>query len=161
MKRFLLLPLFLLSCSKSNHWAFDQVHSDQMEFRSTKLTYRAPDPINGINVELVKTHEHQKIYLNIQSIPIAPYHGDPKKALLTMEIEGKQVRCEIRRLEGGQRFLLPDEIAENLIVALRSHHKVILTLPGYRTCLNPEGFTPQFESYEHPFLFQNPFQLPI
>jgi hypothetical protein len=157
----LLLPLLLLSCSKQSHWAFDQVHSDKKEFRSTKLTYCSRDPIYGIDLEFLNTEEHLRAYFNIHSIPIPPHKGDPKTTLLTMEIKGETLQWTAYRLAGGQRFLLPEEATAALISALKNRNEVLVTLTGYRTLFRPEDFASQFEKLLHPFRMQNPFQNPF
>ncbi|MBS0604437.1 MAG: hypothetical protein JSS60_05285 [Verrucomicrobia bacterium] len=161
MKLLILFSLFLLSCSKQSHWAFDQVHSDKKEFRSTKLTYYSRDPVSGLDLELLRTEEHLNAYLNIHSIPIAPYKGDPKKALVTLEINGEKIQSIAYRLGGGQRFLLSEEIAETVIEALHNHQEVSIALIGYRTLFQPEDFSAKFQKLVHPFPFENPFKLPL
>jgi hypothetical protein len=157
----LLLLLFLFACGKQSQWAFDQIHSKRQEFRSTKLTYRSHDPVNGIEIQFLKTEEHLNVYLNIHSIPITPYQGDPKKALLTLEIESQAIRTLAYRFTGGQRFLLSEETAQILIEALKNKKEVTVSLIGYRTILKPEDFASKFEQLLHPFPFQNPFHLPL
>jgi hypothetical protein len=155
------LILLVCACSKQSHWAFDQVHSERKEFRSTKLTHRSHDPGNGIDVELLKTDEHLNVYLNIHSIPVPPSKVDPKKTTVNIAIGEKRLTCEAYRLEGGQRFLLPEEISTSLIEALCQRVPVIISLTGYRTILNPQDFPSKFESLQNPFPIENPFQLPL
>lgn len=155
------LLLFFFACSKQSHWTFDQIHSEREEFRSTKLTYHSHDPVNGIEIQFLKTEEHLNVYLNIHSIPIAPYQKDPKKALLTLEIENQTIRSLAYRLAGGQRFLLSEEITQTLIEALKNKKEVTVSLIGYRTLLKPEDFAHKFEQLLHPFPIQNPFRFPI
>jgi hypothetical protein len=157
----LILPLLLFSCSKESRWAFDEVYSEQREFCSTKLTWRPPDPINSVHVELLNTQEHLRVYLNILSTPVSPYRGDPKKALLTMDIDGQKCQYEIRRLEGGQRFLLSDEIANALIDALQNQRSVTLSLPGYSARLIAEDFSSKYKKLLHHTPFCNPFHMPF
>ncbi len=155
------MSFLLLSCSKQSHWAFDQVHSDKKEFRSTKLTYYSRDPVHGIDLEFLNTEKHLNVYLNIHSIPIAPYKGDPKTALLSVDIEGETIRCSAYRLAGGQRFLIPDDVAQALIEALKNSKEVSVSLVGYSTVFKPEDFSSKFEKLLHPFAIENPFHLPF
>lgn len=159
--RFILLSLLLVSCSKQSHWAFDQVHSDEKEFRSTKLSYYSGDPIYGIDLELLNTEEHLNIYLNIHSIPLYPKKTDQKHIPVKFEIEGKTFHYSAYRLSGGQRFLLSPEAAQTVIEALKNNREVCITLVEYRTVFKPEDFSNKFEKFLHPFSFQNPFHLPF
>lgn len=161
MRWLFVLSLILFSCSKESRWAFDEVYSDQAEFCSTKMTWRPPDPINSVHVELLNTQEHLRVYLNIHSTPVSAYRGDPQKALLIMDIDGEKSQYEIRRLEGGQRFLLPDDIATALIEALQNQRSVTLSLPGYSSRLTLDDFSTKFQKLLHHSPFYNPFHLPI
>jgi len=155
------LALLLLSCSKPTHWAFDQVHSNQKQFRSTKLTYRCRDPARGLDLELLQTAEHLHVYLNVHSIPVPPHKEDPHKVPLTLEISGETIHASAYRLKGGQRFLLPDEIAERVIEAFHNQQEVSMALPFYHTLFKPEDFPAKFHKLTHPFPFDNPFKLPV
>jgi hypothetical protein len=153
--------LLLFSCNKQSHWKNDQVHSDQKEHSSSKLCYLSNDPIHGIDIEFLRTQEHLKIYLNVHSVPVPAYQGNPKSASLKLVIDSEPFSSEIYRLEGGQRFLLPDEIAETLIEALENDREVIVSLPGYRSIVKVEDFSTKFERMQHPFPMKNPFHLPL
>jgi len=159
---FLTLFLFLFfACTKPSPWAFDQVHSHEEEFRSTKLAYRSHNPVNGIDLEILKTHEHLNAFLNIRSMPIPPLKNDPKGAILLLTIDGKNVRHKVYRFDGGQRFLLSEETTSALIEALKNHQDVSLSLSGYTTLVKAEDFAAKFEKLLHPFPLANPFHLPL
>lgn len=161
MNAIFLLLFLLLSCSKQSHWAFDQVHSDQKEFRSAKLTYYSLDPVHGIDLEFLKTEEHLKVYLNIHSIPIAPNKEDPKNTVCTIVIDEETLRCSAYRLDGGQRFLISNDVGETLIEALKNQKPVSISIASYRTVLKPEDFSSKFEKLLNPLPIQNPFHLPF
>jgi hypothetical protein len=155
------LFVLLFACSSHSHWASDQVVSDEKKYRSTKLSYFSLDPVNGIDLEFLKIEERLNIYLNVHSIPVPPHQGNQKSALLKLNIDGQIIRCETYRLEGGQRFLLPDEIAKILIESLQSNKKIILILPGYRSIIKAQDFATRFDQLLHPFPLQNPFHLSL
>jgi hypothetical protein len=156
-----LFALLLLGCSTRSHWTADRIHSEKKEFSSTKLTYFSPNPTQGIDLEFVKIEERVAVYLNVHSIPVPPHQGNSKNALVKIDIAEMTHRCQAYRLEGGQRFLLPDEMARLLIDALQKGCEVTLTLPGYRTTLKAEDFSEKFHQFLEPTLLQNPFHLPI
>ena len=152
---------FLSACSSRSHWSSDQVYSDKKEFCSTKLSYLSPDPINGIDLEFLKIGERLNIYLNVHSVPVPPPKDNDKTVVLKLDIAGEILRCEVYRLEGGQRFLLPEDIASTLIRSLQNDKEITLILPGYRSTVQAEGFTEKFTQLNDPFPLQNPFHLPI
>jgi hypothetical protein len=161
MVYFFLLFLSLASCIRSGPWAFDQVHSDDLESRSTRLAHRSKTPVNGIDVEILKTHEHLNVFLNIRSIPIPAQRQDPKHATLFLTIQGTGSTHQVYRLEGGQRFLLDAQTTALLLEALKNNQEVSLSLCSYRTTLASEGFAKKLDQLLHPFPIQNPFHLPM
>lgn len=150
--------LLLCACSSHSHWTADQVRSDKKEFSSTKLSYLSS---HGIDVELLKIAERLNVYLNVHSLPVPPHQGNPKSALLKLEIDGEVLRCETYRLEGGQRLLLPEDITRVLLEALNNHKDATLILQGYRTTIKAEDFSEKFKQLLNPSSLQNPFVPPI
>jgi hypothetical protein len=155
------LSVLLFSCSRQGHWTSDQVNSDKQEFSSTKLSYLSNDPAHGIDLELLKIGERLNVYLNVHSVPVPPHQGHQKSAFLKLDIDGKIIRCETYRLEGGQRFLLPDDIAKIVIESLQSNKEITFILSGYRSTIKAEDFSAKFDQLLHPFPLQNPFYLPL
>ena len=89
------------------------------------------------------------------------HQGNQKSVLLKLDIDGEIFRCQVYRLEGGQRFLLPEEIVTTLIRSLQNHKDVTFILPGYRSTVKVEDFIEKFIQLNDPFPLQNPFHLPI
>jgi hypothetical protein len=153
--------LFIVGCTGHSHWTADRIHSEKKEFSSTKLSYLSADPVHGIDVELINIEERVAVYLNVHSIPVPPHQGNPKNALVKLDIDSHTHRAEAYRLEGGQRFLLPDEISKQFIEALQQGKEVTLSLPGYRSTVKAEDFSGKFQQFLAPSLMQNPFHLPM
>ena len=160
---YLLATVMLLatSCNKDNRWAFDQIHSEQEESRSTKLSHLASDPVNGIDLEFIQTQGRIKTFLNVHSTPIPPCPHQLKAALVTFIVEGESFESEGYRMEGGQRILLSENDSERLLEALKKKQKVEISLKGYHTTIHGNGFSEQFEKLQKPFPYPNPFHLPF
>ncbi len=155
------LSVYLFACSSQSQWTSDQVESGKKEFSSTKLSYLSKDPVYGIDLEFLKIEERLNVYLNVHSVPVPPHQGNQKNALLKLDIDGEILRCETYRLEGGQRFLLPDEMTKIVIESLKNNKEITFILPGYRSTIKAEDFSTKFDQLLNPFLLQNPFHLPI
>ena len=127
------------------------MRSEKKEFCSTKLSYYARDPIHGIDLEFLQTHKQLNIYLNIHSVPVPPYDDreNCKFALVILEVAGKKITAQAYRLEGGQRFLLPQDMVETLIQSLKAQEKVILSLGSYRSKIAQEDFSLKFDQLQH------------
>lgn len=160
MTKFSLFVL-LTACSSHSHWTSDHVESDKKDFSSTKLSYLSEDTVHGIDLEFLKIEKRMNVYLNVHSVPVPPHQGNQKSALLKLDIDGEIIRCETYRLEGGQRILLPDEMAKIVITSLQDRKEITFILPGYRSTVKAEDFLTKFDELLHPFPLQNPFHLPI
>lgn len=157
----LFFPALLYACSTHSHWVSDQVYSNKKEFCSTKLSYFSSDRIHGIDLEFLKIGERLNLFLNVHSTPVPASQGNQKNNLLKLNIDGKMLCCEVYRLEGGQRFLLPEETAKLLIESLQNRKEITFILPGYRSTIKTEDFVEKFIEFNNPFPLQNPFYLPI
>ncbi len=156
-----LLSLHLTSCRSNSHWALNRVESGNPQFDSTKLTFYSTDPINGIDLELLNTHQQLYVYLNVHSVPIPPLKTDPKHALVHITIGKEKHRVEALRREGGQRLLLPEDAVQLILDALKKEQSLDLAISGYRVSIDPEGFSERYEKMQTAPAFQNPFHLPF
>ena len=152
--------LILFSCSKQNHWCHEKIHSNYEEFSYSKVVYRGGDPIHGVDLEFVQTWDCLKTYLLVHSTAIPGLKDTPKKIPVKIEVDGALISCEADRLEGGQRFLLPENIAGIIIEAFLAKKNVMISIPGYRSFVDAEGFVKHFRKIGRSFM-ENPFQLPF
>ncbi len=162
MKLFTLFILSLLaSCSHSDPWAFNRIDSGDPQFNSTKLTYYSQDPINGIDLEFTHTCDAIRTYLNVHSLPIPPSKEDPKATKGHLTIGSDSFSFLAYRHEGGQRLLLPPEIAERIIAGLRECKSIQIKVPGYSVAIEGKEFEKKFGQLGHTPLLRNPFHLPF
>ena len=144
-----LLFIFLFGCSRPSHWTSDQMDSSEKKFRSTKLSYLSKDSLHEIDLEFLNIEDRLKVYLNVHSVPVPPDQDDPKSALLKLNINGEMIRCQTYRFEGGQRFLLSDEVAKIVIQSLQNNKEITFILPGYRATIKAEDFSSKFDQLLH------------
>lgn len=152
--------LILCSCGNRDHWSHQKIHSNYEQFSYSKVIYQARDPVRGVDVEFVQSQENLKTYLLVHSIPILASKDTPKKIKVKMHIDDVFLTCEADRLDGGQRFLLPETITLTLIEAFLAKKNVTITIPGYRSSIDSEGFIKHFRKIGRSFL-ENPFHLPF
>lgn len=155
------LSLTLSSCRSHSQWSLNRVESGSPQFDSTKLTFYSSDSINGIDLEFLNTHERLYAYLNIHSVPIPILKSDPKHIIVHLTIGEEKHHIKALRREGGQRFLLPEEAVNLILDALKKEQRLDLAISGYKTSIDPEGFSERYQKMQHTPLFQNPFHLPF
>lgn len=158
LKLLSLCIFFLLtSCSHSDPWAFNRIDSGDPQFNSSKLTFYSKDPINGIDLEFVQTCDHLRTYLNVHSFPVPALKDDPKASKVHLLIGTDNFHFLASRHQGGQRLLLPPEMAERIIAGLREHQPIHIKVPGYSVAIEEGEFEKKFKQLGHTPLLRNPF----
>jgi hypothetical protein len=138
----------------------EKIHSNYEEFSYSKVVYREEDPVHGMDVEFVQSCDCLKTFLVVHSTAVPPTQEFPKKISVKIEIDDTLLACLADRMEGGQRFLLSEEVANKVIEALLNEKNVHISIPGYRSSLNPEGFQQRYKKIGRSIM-ENPFHLPF
>lgn len=156
-----LTAALLTGCSRSDSWKVSHIQSGSKQFSSSRLSYRSPDPVNGVDVQFLSLDESCHLYLHVHSHPIKPYMGDPKKALVQVKTEDKTTSYFAIRHQGGQRLLLPDEAKDYIVEKLKSGQFVTISTSGYSSTLTPESFDKKYFLLEKPPRFRIPVHSPL
>jgi len=162
-KHILRAALLLLSssCSSSSHWSVQHQHTGNADFNSSKLSYYAPDKVNGIDLEILSQEQSMRIYLNVHSRRIPAFKGNPQEALIKITVEDQVFELIGARHQGGQRLLLPESILGILISQLKEGKSIFIELEGYSGIIHGEQFAKKFQKIAHPPAFESPFHLPF
>ncbi len=153
----LLFLCLLTACGKQGQWSQENIHSHCDAFTFCKVRARSTDPVRGLDIEFVRFAEGTKAYLIIHSTPIPCTCCPSDKAPLHIQVERDDFVFHAERLEGGQRFLLTEEASALLIHTFLAGKDALITLPGYRSFIQGEGFSRYFEKQT----WENPFHLPF
>lgn len=151
----------LTGCSRSDSWKVSHIQSGSKEFSSSRLSYRSPDPVNGVDVEFLSLEDSCHLYLNVHSHPIKPYKGDSKTALVQVKTEDLTSSYLAHRHQGGQRLLLPDTVKDYIVEKLKQGQFVTISTSGYSSTLSPESFDRKYFLLEKPPRFRNPVHSPL
>jgi len=153
--------LFLLcSCTQNDNWAVNHIQTGNEAFNSSKLSFPTHDAVNGIDLEFLCVQGKVHAYLQVHSQTIPPYQGNPKEAVVTLQMGETTFSGIAHRHEGGQRLLLSDSLQEHLLKALKENKSVTIRLEGYKTVVAAEQFSEHFEEFQGSPI-RNPFQLPF
>lgn len=139
------LLLSVVSCNSGpNRWKLTYLSASDVKFSSSKLYHQTSNQFHGLEFELLRLQDRLIAYLNVfsQTIPAA---SEPTSAKVTLRIDGKEHQGLARRLEGGQRLLLKEEMTDLIISSLRQGKAVEIILDGYEETITPEEFLPNFE----------------
>ncbi len=97
---------------------------------------RLNDPVNNLQVEIIKHGDETHAYINVHSFTIPCYNNDPKKAQLTLITPEKELTMIVSRLEGGQRLRIPPEIVPDFLSILSENNDITLSLGHHYLTLN-------------------------
>lgn len=156
LKYFLLLPL-CFSCTKSSQWSHREIHTAHAPFDSHCLYYRTLDPINGIDIQILRTQEMLSTYLQVHSQGIPLLKTDPQKVKVTFISENEKRSFLVECHQGGQRLLLPSSVQQVLLDLLQKNSPVTIELEGYSETVHPESFLQKMDKSS----FKIPFHLPF
>jgi hypothetical protein len=154
------LLFFLSCCSKPSHWSSSHVKTGSSAFDSSELCFRTTDPVNGLDLAMIRTKESLRLYLEVRSRAIPPYQNNPKQALVEVLIGSDKYSFIGFRHEGGQRLLLPNDCQEIVLDSLKNNITVTFHLSGYKAVIDPKDFEAKFKKLGSPPL-SNPFHLPF
>jgi hypothetical protein len=109
----------------------------------------------------MQTPDSLRTYLNVHSISIPSSKDHPNTSKIVLTIGSETIQGQARLHAGGQRLLLPLEMAERIIAGLTQKQAVHIKIPGYSTTIAWEGFEEKFEQLGHSPRLENPFHLPF
>ena len=153
------ITCLLTACAKKGSWSAEKIDSYCDAFAFCKVRQLASDPVHGLDIEFVSFAGAVKAYLIVHSTPIPCHLCPSEKTPLYIEID-KAYSFYAERLEGGQRFLLPQEATELLSHAFIAGKNALIALPGYRSLIDSQGFSKYFSKIEQRGWMENPFHLP-
>lgn len=114
-----LISLFSCSLSPCRQWQIQEVLAKYPCFNGGRLTLASDSDCSYLEVELIRNRSGIRFYINILFLQAQPLQDNPSHTRLEIVFEGQDPWVVYPYLmEGGQRLLLPGEIADPLIQAL-------------------------------------------
>ncbi len=136
----LILVLFLASCSnKKCPWIVATDCSASDYYRSVKVFNTVCNTFRDIRLEIVSIGCDWEAFLVVQSVPVIEPGAMPMIPV-SMWIDDYQTIFSVSVYEGGQKALLPKEIAEIIIDALQQQQEVVIEMGRYKSRIPWEGF---------------------
>lgn len=138
MKRLILLFLFLTaSCARHSPWIYQEVISDSPQFNSYQLTYTPNNLFNGLEMQLIRGQFGLIGFFNV-------YCREITSDSFSLMIDGNSSYYTGILMKGGQRLQLPTQATAQISAALLEGHRILATLSGYSTWIEPANFAKVF-----------------
>lgn len=143
------LCVLLSSCinpDKSRRWELLTDVTWKSNFNSARLILGVDNKTSYLSIEISRTHEKVYIYLNLLLFPAEPLKDNPHFTSATLLIDNDSYTIFPFKLVGGQKLLLPDEIATLLIDALLEGKSVQINIGRSSIHLLTEGFEEAYKA---------------
>lgn len=133
----------LMSCStpSERHWDIQEVRSHILSFNGGRMLLFSQSELSYLELELFRTADGLRFYLNILLLQALPLHDDPTRTSVTIQFEDQEpwiVHPYI--LQGGQRLLFPGDVADRLIQALLDQQTFSIQVGRYKMNVIPSHF---------------------
>jgi hypothetical protein len=136
--------IFLAGCSAPacRQWEIQEIETNIVCFKGGKLTLSSDSDYSHLELELIRNRSGIRFYLNILFLKAPPCKEDPSRTRLEIRFDDQEPWIVYPYLlEGGQRLLLPGDVADILVQNLLDGHS--FTIQIGRSVINvvPDHFS--------------------
>lgn len=130
---------FFTACSKPcPKWQFQKIVSSCPHFSAGKIYLPPENPGSGLELEIARTSDDIRMYLNVFSLGVCPSIENKVPLLLIINDIRYEALAEV--FQGGQRVLLPAEIYAPILEALYSDVLITIYIGRYREAIFGPGY---------------------
>lgn len=137
--RILLLLFFFPSCSPPCAWEFHHAKGVAPCFYSEQILFRRQSNLDVIEIEILSDHHGMRMYLNLFLCPLQNGSGE-QVAIKYGVTDSIEKESHAYLLEGGQRLLVSEKAACEIISFLLEGQTIFLEVGAYRMTLPPSNF---------------------
>jgi hypothetical protein len=131
-RNFLCLFLLLLSsCSTSacRQWEIQEIGSKIPCFNGGRLILEPDSDYSHLELEIIRNSSGIRFYINLLFLQASPWPKDPSRTCLTIQFSDQEPWMVYPYLlEGGQRLLLPRDVADILVQSILDENAFTLQL---------------------------------
>lgn len=144
-RAFLALCLItLIGCSTPacRQWEMDDILTKIPCFNGGRVILSPDSDYSYLELEITRSSSGIRFYLNLLALEAPPWKEDPARTCITIAFEGQEPWTAYPYLlAGGQRLLLPGNIADVLIQALLDEHPFMIQIGRYQISVIPDNFS--------------------
>ncbi len=138
----------LLGCSSPacRQWEIQEVITKTPRFNTGRLLLAPHSDYSYLELELVRNRSGIRFYLNLLFLNAPPYEDNPAYTTVEIVFEDQEPWVVYPHLfAGGQRLLLPGDVADRLIQALLDDISFTIRLGRSHVVVIPTNFTAVYE----------------
>lgn len=140
--------IFLWSCSTPTcrQWEIQEIVTKRPCFNGGRLLLEPDSNLSTMELELVRNRSGVRFYINLLLLQAPSCKEDSTCARVEVLFENQEPWLIYPYLlEGGQRLLIPDEVAKQLIQALSDQCSFTLKIGRSQIRVIPDNFLPAYE----------------
>lgn len=138
----------LLGCSSPTcrQWEIQEILTKTPRFNAGRLLLAPDSDYSHLEMELVRNRSGIRFYLNLLFLQAPPYEDNPAYTTLEILFEGQEPWVVYPYLfAGGQRLLLPGDVADCLIQALLDNISFTIRIGRSQLSVVPTHFATLYE----------------
>ncbi|MBA2726576.1 MAG: hypothetical protein H0U49_00180 [Parachlamydiaceae bacterium] len=136
--------LFANSCASTSAWQTDTSKGTPSSFNSIRLYLCTSGGCGDLGLELVRTCDGIRLYLNVFGLAIPPSETDCSISMVYVSFRERSYTFCADRLLGGQRLLIPKNVQDDIIEYLQNDQPVFIRVGRYQADIYPEQFLKPF-----------------
>ncbi|MFV0339568.1 MAG: hypothetical protein ACK5MA_02910 [Parachlamydiaceae bacterium] len=142
--QFCALFLLLAACSKQegSRWYCDTVCGSDTH---SVLILSGSNSFKDLEIELQRTNDDKRIYLNGYGIPFTRNRND--KVDVMIQLDGQESLVEATLLQGGQSLRLPADAETELLNAIAERKPIYISIGRYSADVHYENFDKHFKKF--------------
>jgi hypothetical protein len=138
-----------MSCSTPacRQWEFEEIMTKIPNFNGGRLLLGPDSDLSHLELALLRNSSGIRLYLNLLFLQARPLTEDPSRTSLSIIFEDQNTwTIYPYLLEGGQRVLIPGEIADVLIQSLLDEHGFTIQMGRCQIGIVPTNFLKAYQS---------------
>ena len=147
-RRALCALLLFVSCScsgPSGLWQAQTCEGSSPSFSSARIYLAPANEFSGLEIELVKTVDGLKMYLNVYGLEIPAEQPNGSTSRVFVSFKDHSYNFSALRFTGGQRLLIPEHVQSEIVEYLQMEQSVFLQVGRYQADIYPDKFVDVFQ----------------
>lgn len=142
----LCLLLFTACSTYIRQWELLENVTQTPQFNSGRMILPPDSDCSNIELEITRSYSGTRFYVNLLSLQAPPLQGDPTRTYLEIVFEQDEKPWIVHPwlFSGGQRLLLPDEVADALIDALMMGKSFTISIGRSTIFVIPDQFCEEY-----------------
>jgi hypothetical protein len=128
-------------------WIFNDIIASCPSYNSGRLLLQPDNAYTYLEVEILRSKSGIRMYLNILLMEARPCEENPQKAKVEIILADETLTVYAHILKGGQRLLLPGEVADLLIDTLLDDQCFTIQVGAKKIVIVPDRFQESYNKF--------------